>query len=90
MERQVKHEYLINLLSDWRNYLTQGTKDYLPKPKDRILTKDDVCFIVCISPATFYRWCSSGEIKYMKAAGYRIWVSDLADFLVKKESHIAI
>ncbi|MBL1278761.1 MAG: helix-turn-helix domain-containing protein [Fluviicola sp.] len=71
-------------LKQWIDHLknSQGVKN----PEDRWLSVPETCLLLRCSEITFYRKCKSGEINYSKPSSIMVWISDIAKFVINKES----
>lgn len=57
-----------------------------PKPQDMWLTTPQTCLLLRCSEITFYRKCKAGEIRHSKPSSIMVWLSDVAKYVIKKES----
>tara|TARA_R110002072_G_scaffold16048_1_gene63478 strand:+ start:60721 stop:60987 length:267 start_codon:yes stop_codon:yes gene_type:complete len=56
------------------------------KPEDMWLTVPQTCLLLRCSEITFYRKCKTGEICHSKPSSIMVWISDIAKYVIKKES----
>lgn len=72
-------------LKDWIDYTLQPKE--CSKPEDKWLTIPDLCNLLRCSEPSIYRKLKAGTLKYSKPAGVMVWLSDVAKFVIQKESH---
>lgn len=72
-------------LKTWIDYL-KGI-DSSVKPEDIWLTVTDTCQLLRFSEITFYRKIKSGQILYSKPSSIMVWLSDVAKYVIDKESY---
>jgi predicted DNA-binding transcriptional regulator AlpA len=74
-----------NNLKDWIDFILQPEGN--EKPNDKWLTIADLCSLLRCSEPSIYRKIKSGNLNYSKPAGVMVWLSDVAKFVIQKESY---
>lgn len=80
--KDTKYQLDIHLKA-WIDYLKDPSAS---KPEDRWLSVPDTCMLLRFSEITFYRKIKSGEIKHSKPSSIMVWLSDVAKYVINKES----
>ena len=70
-------------LKSWIDFLKDSA---LAEPEDRWLSTPEICLLLRCSEITFYRKIKSGEINYSKPSTIMVWLSDIAKYVINKES----
>lgn len=73
-------------LKAWIDYL-KSDQQIQSVPKDHWLMLPELCSLLRCSENTLYRKFRTGELKYSKPSAVMVWLSDVAAYVVKKESH---
>ena len=71
-------------LKAWIDHLKNSQE--IKKPEDMWLTLPQSCLLLRCSEITFYRKCKTGEISHSKPSSIMVWMSDLAKYVIDKES----
>lgn len=77
---------LDSLLKNWIVYLNSNGSGN--SPQDKWLTIPEICGLLRCSEPTIYRKLKNREIIFSKPAGIMIWLSDVAKYVIQKESKI--
>ncbi len=72
------------LLKSWIDHLKNPQEN--PKPEDMWLNVPETCLLLRCSEITFYRKCKTGEICISKPSSIMVWISDVAKYVIEKES----
>lgn len=72
------------LLKKWITFLRSEDPEF--RPEDKWLTIPEICRLLRCSEPTIYRKLKNNEISFSKPAGIMIWLSDIAKYVINKES----
>lgn len=71
-------------LKAWIDHLKNPQE--IENPEDMWLTVPQTCLLLRCSEITFYRKCKSGEICHSKPSSIMVWMSDVAKYVIEKET----
>ncbi|MDG1037239.1 MAG: helix-turn-helix domain-containing protein [Crocinitomicaceae bacterium] len=80
----VQHNNIDCLLKSWIVYLNSENSN--DSPKDQWLTVPEICKLLRCSEPTIYRKFKNKEIVFSRPAGIMVWLSDIAKYVIQKES----